>query len=662
MVSTNIRGFGKIQLKQTRWRCTLAYSLLTVTLLSTPAHAASYYINNSSPTCSDSGPHTESQPWCDFNTFNATIFQPGDTIFLKAGDVWSQSIVLKGSGSKVGGYITLTSYGSGGKPKLSYGSNTPTNVVYGMNISYWKISGLEIEDASTVPFDPTNELPTTSAILIYYDGDGSYSNITISNNLIHGMGTNYNNFLLYIFASYVSRSSPVTQNISITGNTIYNAGKCLVCVNGEVDGKNMTYLTGGYSNLIFSGNTAYDSGLQGVEVTAAINGQISDNLVHDTGLYTGTGESWGPVALWSLGSSHTTLETNEVYNSFDGSTGYDASGIDVDWDNSYVTARSNYLHDNQGAGIEVLSSDHTAVLYNRIYNNSGQTNMPAQISLNDFGGGNLHGITNASIAHNVVILSPLDSIALSTYGTAEYTWTGNSYSNNCVLFTNSNTGYDLEIDGIGAMAAVNQNSFYSASGKGFEASLNGTTETSLAGWRNLTHFDTASNETIGTSVSQQESDFTPAGHTSTQWSYLYSLDGESSFLNMKWNASTGLWQGTESSCTIGAGWEQPGGSSCDTVLTWVAAASGTAIIGADSPISVQAGCGGSGVNIRILQNSNQIWPSSGWKSLANGAHFVFPTFTTTVNARDQLRFVIQHAGSNNDCDATYWIPTVVFHP
>jgi hypothetical protein len=353
ITNSRICGTGNIQSKLRLAKSlsrTLGCLLLASVFLQPLAQAASYYIDNSSAACSDAGAHSQSQPWCDFNTFNATTFQPGDTIYLKAGDTWNQAVVLNGSGSKSGGFITLTSYGTGKKPKLAYGSSTPTDVVYGTNLSYWKIQGLEIEDTSTVPFDPSNESPTTSAILIYYNGTGPYSNITISNNLIHGVGTNHNNFLLYIFADYASRSTPVAQNISITDNTIYDAGVCLVCLNGSINGQNMTYLTGGYSNLTFSGNTAYDSGLQGVQLAATINGNVSDNLVHDTGLYVGSGESCGPVALWSLGGSHTTFENNEVYNSFDGSTGYDASGIDVDWDNSYVTVQSNYLHDNEGGG------------------------------------------------------------------------------------------------------------------------------------------------------------------------------------------------------------------------------------------------------------------------------------------------------------------------
>jgi Right handed beta helix region len=639
--------------------CVLLCFILTAIVLQPLAHASSYYIDNSTGMCSDSGPHTQDQPWCDFTTFNVTTFQPGDTIYLKAGDTWNQAITLNGSGSKAGGVITLTSYGTGNKPKLAYSPNAWGGVIFGWNISYWTISGLEVEDTSTTLFDPANQAGITSAIEIDYDGPEIYSNITISNNVLYGVGTSQNNIVLEFSADYPSRTSLVAQNISITNNTIYNGGRCLVCFFGSINGKNMTYLRGGgYSNVNFTGNTVYNSALQGVILTAAINSVARDNVVHDTGLYVGPGETWGPVALWSVGGSHITFENNEVYNSFDGSTGYDSSGIDVDWDNSYATVQSNYLHDNKGAGVEVLSSDHTSVLYNRLYNNAGKTNVPAQISLNDFSAGSLHGITNALVAHNVVILSSPQAIALSTFGTAGYAWSGNNYSHNYVLFADSNAAYDLKIDGIGDMTAVNQNTFYSASG-GFEASIDGATMTSLANWRANTGFDAASSEAMGiTSVSQQRSDFTPAGHTSNQWSYLYSEDGESSFRKMSWNQSAQVWEGPELNCAIGAGFEQPG-RSCDAVLTWTAIAGGTAVIAADSPISVQAGCGGSGVNIRILKNTNQIWPRSGWKSLANGDSFTFRAFSTPVNPRDELRFVIQHAGTNNNCDVTYWNPIVI---
>lgn len=642
----------------------LATAFLAALLFPCFAHGTAYYIDNSTNSCSDDGAHSKSQPWCDFTTFNTTTFQPGDAIYLKAGDSWNQAVTLNGSGSASGGVIKLASYGTGSKPKIAYGTSTPgTDVILGTNISYWTINGLEIEDKSTVPFDPTNQTPTSSAILIYYDGTGPYSNLTISGNQIHGTGTGQNNFLLYILANYSNRSTTVATKLTINDNTIYDGGVCLVCVNGIVNGKNMTYINGGYVNVSFTGNTVYNSALQGVEIAAVTNGKIQDNLVHDTGQYKGSGESWGPVALWSLGCSHTTLQNNEVYNSSDGSTGNDAAGIDVDWDNSYVTVQSNYLHDNEGPGIEVLSSDHTSLAYNRIYNNAATTdNKPGQISLDDFGDGVLHGITNATITHNVIVLAASVSTGLSTHGTSGYSWTADRYTDNYVLLQQSTWAYDLEIDGYGVMAKANANQFYSGNGTGFSGTINGANYKSLSSWRSSTGFDTASTETTGTSISQERADFTPAGHTSSQWTYLYSINGESSFLGMRWKETTQQWNGSEPYCLVGAGWEQPGGTSCDAVLTWTAENAGSAIIRADLPITVQTGCGGSGVRIRILQNDTQIWPSSGWKSLANGAKYVFPGVTAVVSADDQLHFVIQHVGSNNDCDATYWIPTVVFHP
>ncbi len=65
------------------------------------------------------------------------------------------------------------------------------------------------------------------------------------------------------------------------------------------------------------------------------------------------------------------------------------------------------------------------------------------------------------------------------------------------------------------------------------------------------------------------------------------------------------------------------------------------------------------MNIRILKNGSQVWPSSGTQNIANGASYTFLSgVTVPVNANDQLQFVVAHAGSTNYCDTTYWDQTV----
>src|SRR5579859_158665 len=81
-------------------RSLFAVFVMSITLLSlallTPqiAHAASmtYYINNNSSICADSGSGSgisQSTPWCDFTPVNSRTFNPGDQILLARGDTWN---------------------------------------------------------------------------------------------------------------------------------------------------------------------------------------------------------------------------------------------------------------------------------------------------------------------------------------------------------------------------------------------------------------------------------------------------------------------------------------------------------------------------------------------------------------------------------------------
>jgi hypothetical protein len=142
------------------------------------------------------------------------------------------------------------------------------------------------------------------------------------------------------------------------------------------------------------------------------------------------------------------------------------------------------------------------------------------------------------------------------------------------------------------------------------------------------------------------------------WEYLYSVDGDVTFAQMSFIGPNSSWQGSETDCLVGAGWQHPGASACDSVRTWVAPQKGNATVTANGAVTVAGGCIGStntaGVQIRVLQNGTQIWPASGWQVIPNGQSFTFPTVTTSVSSGDQLQFVVEHAGSMNSCDTTTW--------
>jgi hypothetical protein len=104
-----------------------------------------YYINNQEGSnCTDTGPHTKTQPWCTFIPINNVgTFLPGDNILLASGATWDQEMILTGSGTLTSP-IVISSYGYGARPKILRNQKSTDIGIYLLNASHWNISNLEI--------------------------------------------------------------------------------------------------------------------------------------------------------------------------------------------------------------------------------------------------------------------------------------------------------------------------------------------------------------------------------------------------------------------------------------------------------------------------------------------------------------------------------------
>jgi len=96
----------------------------------TPAEAAErvgrdYFISSSQGNDNNSG--TEAQPWRSLRKVNATVFQPGDRIFFRAGDQWFGQLVPQGFGTDENP-ITIDMYG----PLAVHGNLTDYPAIHGM--------------------------------------------------------------------------------------------------------------------------------------------------------------------------------------------------------------------------------------------------------------------------------------------------------------------------------------------------------------------------------------------------------------------------------------------------------------------------------------------------------------------------------------------------
>jgi parallel beta-helix repeat protein len=84
----------------------------------------SYYVDATSGSDTNSGT-SKAAPWQTIAKVNASTFKPGDKILFKCGETWREQLNIPSSGAP-GKPITITSYGSGNKPKI-YGSTVPSS-------------------------------------------------------------------------------------------------------------------------------------------------------------------------------------------------------------------------------------------------------------------------------------------------------------------------------------------------------------------------------------------------------------------------------------------------------------------------------------------------------------------------------------------------------
>jgi len=142
-----------------------------------------------------------------------------------------------------------------------------------------------------------------------------------------------------------------------------------------------------------------------------------------------------------------------------------------------------------------------------------------------------------------------------------------------------------------------------------------------------------------------------------QWKYEESV-GASGFRELNWDRAgyEGRWVGS-GFAKIGRIWMQPGADS-DVARTFVAPAKGVVTISGEIRKDPSA-TNGRAAAARILHNDRQIWPASGWATIAPDYANKTPhrIDKLPVAAGDRIRFVLKHNGINA-ADPVVWDPII----
>lgn len=93
-------------------------TVLLLLLLEPAASATKYYISNSEGSdASGRDGRSQSTSWKTISKINSCVFSPGDTILLRKGDTWRETLKVPSSGSPAS-FITFGSYGTGPNPRI----------------------------------------------------------------------------------------------------------------------------------------------------------------------------------------------------------------------------------------------------------------------------------------------------------------------------------------------------------------------------------------------------------------------------------------------------------------------------------------------------------------------------------------------------------------
>jgi hypothetical protein len=330
------------------------------------------------------------QAWRTLDRVNATTFQPGDAVLLRAGKTWNGQLWPKGSGTAEAP-ITVGKYGDGLKPALR-GNGQVDDVVRLFNQSHWVLRDLDVSNQRTGGATEAANLADLRGVHISGDNSTTLSGLSIIGVDVHDVtgevnwisGSTANNAPGINFGTgwdgskktggivfdttvpdiHNPPSTPTILNdILVEGSTVVNTSFAGIVVkqytgDGRDANGNIIATPTGWgtrvnatdpkfvphtnvtirNNYIRQDGTSY--GCNGMYLTNIRGGLVEHNVVHRA----------GTSGIETYYADDVTIQYNEVYETQQKAGGADSNGIDPDKGTTKQLIQYNYLHDN-GDGV-----------------------------------------------------------------------------------------------------------------------------------------------------------------------------------------------------------------------------------------------------------------------------------------------------------------------
>ncbi len=388
---------------------------------------------------------TQDYPYKTLDEVNNLSLKSGDSVLFKCGDTFEGTLNFSSIEGEDDNPITIASYGEGNKPIIS------SKTGHGINIE--KASNVVVRDLKVKVYGlDRGKFPSDCryGIRFYYPyvGENKYRNIYIFNNEVEGNSVSDNVMGITISSLEGSaKSSPrnVVSNVYVKNNLVHTLGRSGITSSGwlvnEKINQNNSFMDL-YNNIHFDNNVVYDVGCIGIYILGCTDSTINRNLIHDTGVYTENQILEGECGIMALGTKNCDILFNECYNIFDQETGYDAMGIDIDWNTTNVNVQYNYLHDCQGPGVGTMANQNSYIRNNRIENCLGDTNHQGALSISNYTSRydcvdeDMHAVRNLLIEDNLILHNVEDkALFLVMPSNGDETFKDNKFIKNHLVYT-----------------------------------------------------------------------------------------------------------------------------------------------------------------------------------------------------------------------------------
>lgn len=400
-----------------------------------------YYVSSSFDGVSKG---TIEAPFKTLDEVNALKFKAGDSVLFHKGETFKGNISLTGISGDDDNPITFASYGEGEKPVIESFTGNTINIEKASNVVVRDLK-IKIKGVNR----GTNSSDCRTGIRFYYPyvGESKYRNIHIINNEVEGSSTQDNIMGIAINSlESTAAKSPrgVVKNVHIKFNKVHDVGRSGIVASGWLSSEKINQnnaLMDLYNDFYFDNNEVYNVGCIGIYILACTDSSINRNLVHDTGLYEENQVMEGECGIMAIGTKNCDILYNECYNVFDQQTGFDAMGIDIDWNTINVNVQYNYLHDCQGPGVGTMANQQSFIRNNRIENCRGETNHPGAISITNFTSRydcvdeSMHAVKDLKIEDNLIRhTAKNNSLFLVKASNGDEDFSGNEFNNNHLVY------------------------------------------------------------------------------------------------------------------------------------------------------------------------------------------------------------------------------------